>query len=74
VHFFVLLRVAALVLTSGSSIHVSMGGWTEALLRRSLGGESRSSDLLISLFIAAMYTLAAIAALRGLAFWLEALG
>jgi hypothetical protein len=61
------------VLASGSSIIVAMGGWTEALLL-SLGGKSRGSDLLISLFIAAMYTLAAIAALSGLAFWLDALG
>jgi hypothetical protein len=31
-HFFVLVRVAALVLALGSSVLVGVGGWTEAVL------------------------------------------
>jgi hypothetical protein len=73
VHFFVLLvRVVALLLASGSSVLVAIGGWSEALLL-SLSGKGRSADLLVYLFIAATHTLAAIAALHGFAFWLEAL-
>jgi hypothetical protein len=72
-HFFVLVRVAALVLAFGSSVLVGAGGWTEVVLL-CLGGKGRSADLLVYLFIAATYTLAALAALHCLVFWLDALG
>jgi hypothetical protein len=74
VHFFVLVRVVALVLASGSSVLVAAGGWSEAVLLF-LEEKGRSADdLLVYLFVAATYTLAAIAALHGLAFWLDTLG
>jgi hypothetical protein len=37
-------------------------------------GKSRSADRLVYLFVAATYTRAAVAALHGLAFWLDTLG
>ena len=37
-------------------------------------GKGRSADRLVYLFVAATYTLAADAALHGLAFWLDTLG
>jgi hypothetical protein len=61
------------VCASGSSVLVAVGGWSEAVLL-SLDGKGRSADQLVYLFVAATYTLAAIAALCGLAFWLNALG
>jgi hypothetical protein len=73
VHFLVLARVAALLLTSGSSVLVALCGWTETLLL-SVSGKGREADLLLYLFTATMYTLAAIASLHGLVFWLDALG
>jgi hypothetical protein len=73
VRFFVLVRVVALVLASGSSVLMAAGGWSEAVLL-SLEGKGTSADLLVYLFVAATYTLAAIAALHGLAFWLDTLG
>jgi hypothetical protein len=72
VHFLVLARVAALLLTSGSSVLVALCGWTETLLL-SVSGKGREADLLY-LFTATMYTLAAIASLHSLVFWLDALG
>ena len=72
-HFLVLARVAALTLASGSSVLVALSGWTETLLL-SVSGKGREADLLVYLFIAATYTVAAIAALRGLIFWLDTLG
>jgi hypothetical protein len=71
-HFFILVRVAALVLAFGSSVLVGVGGWSEAVLL-SLSGMRKSADLLVYIFIAATYTLAAVAALHGLLFWLDAL-
>ena len=66
-HFFVLVRVAALLVAFGSSVLVGVGGWTEAVVL-SLSAKGRSADLLVYLFIAATYTLAALAALHALHF------
>jgi hypothetical protein len=52
---------------------MAAGGWSETVLL-SLEGKGTSADLLVYLFVAATYTLAAIAALHGLAFWLDTLG
>ena len=72
-HFIVLARVGARMLAFGSSVLVGVGGWTEAVVL-SPGGKGSSAELLVYLFIAATYTLAALAALHGLLFWLDALG
>ena len=71
-HFFALLRIAAPMLAFGTSVLVSVGGLSEAVLL-SLNGKGKSADLLVYHFIAATYTLAALAALHGLVFWLGAL-
>jgi len=65
VHFLVLVRVASLVLAFTTALHMGLFGWIEAAAR-CLDERQRTADLLIFLFIAAMYTLAAVAALRGL--------
>ncbi len=59
------MREAALTLAFGASVLVAVGGWTEAVLLCRTE-QARRSDLLVCLFIAAVYTMAAIAALRGL--------
>jgi hypothetical protein len=73
VHFFVLACLVTLVLASGSSDLLAAVGWSEAALP-SFEGKGRSAGLLIYLFVTTTYTLAAIAALHGLAFWLDTLG
>ena len=72
-HLLAFARLVALTLASGSSILVAAWGWSEAALP-SNGGKGASADLLVYLLIAATYTLAAVAALHGLSFWLDALG
>ncbi len=63
--FFDVVREVALSLAFGASVLVAVGGWTEALLLRH-NEKARRADLLACLFIGAVYTMAAIAALHGL--------
>jgi hypothetical protein len=69
VHFLVLARAAALVLAFTTALHVGLFGWIEATAR--CLDERQRAELLIYLFIAAMYTLAAVAALHGLISWVD---
>jgi hypothetical protein len=62
-----------LVLAFAASRQVGIFGWIEAAAMR-LDERKRTADFLIYLFIAAMYTLAVVAALRSLVSWADVLG
>ncbi len=62
---FAVVCEAALALAFGASVLVAVGGWTEAVLL-CRGEKARRTDLLVHLFVAAVYTIAVIAALGGL--------
>ena len=64
-HPLALARLATLAVTFAAALHVALFGWIEAATRW-LDERKMTSGLLIYLFVAAMYTLAAVAALHGL--------
>jgi hypothetical protein len=64
-HLLALARLAALVGAFASTLHGGLFGWIEAVARW-LAERKRTVDVRIYLFIAATFTLAAVAALRGL--------
>jgi hypothetical protein len=64
-HLLALACLVALVVAFVSTLLVGLFGWIQAAAR-CLDERTRRTDLLIYLFIATTYTLAAVAALRGL--------
>jgi hypothetical protein len=72
-HLLTLSRLAALVVVFAAALHVALFGWIEAAARW-LDERKMTADLLIYLFVAVMYTLAAVTALHGLTSWVNSPG
>jgi hypothetical protein len=69
-HLLALSRLVALVVVFAASLHVALFGWIEAAARW-LDERKMTAGLLVYLFVVAMYTPAAVAALRGLTSWVN---
>ncbi|MDP9488374.1 MAG: hypothetical protein M3Q49_21760 [Actinomycetota bacterium] len=61
--FFDVVREVALTIAFGASVLVAVSGWTEAVLLCH-NEKARRSNLLVRLFIGAVYTIAALGGLE----------